>query len=81
MLYGDGTQTRDFMHVSDIVRGLEQVAVHELDAIYNLGTGEAYDFYTVVEMLTTNLVPISGRNTSRTRFQSRCTSTTPAPVP
>jgi len=39
VLYGDGTQTRDFTHVSDIVRGLELAAVRELDGIYNLGTG------------------------------------------
>jgi len=29
-LYGDGTQTRDFTHVSDIVRGIELTADHEL---------------------------------------------------
>jgi len=55
VLYGDGTQTRDFTHVSDIVRGLELAAVHELDGIYNLGTGEAYDFETVVEMINDEL--------------------------
>lgn len=51
VLYGDGTQTRDFTHVSDIVRGLEQAAEHELSGIYNLGTGESYTFNTVVEKL------------------------------
>ncbi|MFC7020921.1 MULTISPECIES: NAD-dependent epimerase/dehydratase family protein [Haloarcula] len=55
VLYGDGTQTRDFTHVDDIVRGLVQAAEHELDGIYNLGTGEAYDFLTVVEMLNDEL--------------------------
>ncbi|TYL36444.1 nucleoside-diphosphate sugar epimerase [Natronococcus pandeyae] len=50
-LYGDGTQTRDFTHVDDIVRGLVAAAEHELDGIYNLGTGESYAFNTVVEML------------------------------
>ncbi len=51
VLYGDGTQTRDFTHISDIVRGLELAAEHELSGIYNLGTGESYDFNTVVEQL------------------------------
>jgi len=51
VLYGDGTQTRDFTHVSDIVRGLEAAAEHELSGIYNLGTGEAHDFNTVVSTL------------------------------
>ncbi|MBX0325416.1 NAD-dependent epimerase/dehydratase family protein [Halomicroarcula sp. F13] len=55
VLYGDGTQTRDFTHVEDIVRGLEQAADHELHGIYNLGTGEAYDFLTVVDMLNDEL--------------------------
>ncbi len=55
VLYGDGTQTRDFTHVSDIVRGLEQAADHELTGIYNLGTGNAYSFNTVVDMLTEEL--------------------------
>ena len=55
VLYGDGEQTRDFTHVSDIVRGLELAADHELTGIYNLGTGEAYSFNTVVEMLNDEL--------------------------
>jgi len=54
-LYGDGAQTRDFTHVSDIVRGLVLAAEHELDGVYNLGTGEAYDFNTVVEMINEEL--------------------------
>ena len=54
-LYGDGTQTRDFTHVSDIVRGTELAAEHELDGVYNLGTGDAYSFETVVEMLNDEL--------------------------
>jgi UDP-glucose 4-epimerase len=54
-LYGDGKQTRDFTHVDDIVRGLVLAAEHELNDVYNLGTGEAYDFNTVVEMLNDEL--------------------------
>ncbi len=54
-LYGDGTQTRDFTHVDDIVRGLVLAADHELDGIYNLGTGEAYSFNTVVELINEEL--------------------------
>ncbi|MCQ4334119.1 NAD-dependent epimerase/dehydratase family protein [Natronomonas sp. F2-12] len=58
VLYGDGTQTRDFTHVDDIVRGLELAAEHELDGVYNLGTGERYSFNEVVELLNDEL----GRN-------------------
>ena len=55
VLYGDGTQTRDFTYISDIVRGLVLAGEEQLDGVYNLGTGEAYDFNTLVEMLNDEL--------------------------
>lgn len=55
VIYGDGTHTRDFTHVSDIVRGLELAGDHRLTGIYNLGTGESYAANTVVEMLSAEL--------------------------
>ncbi|WP_255167069.1 NAD-dependent epimerase/dehydratase family protein [Natrononativus amylolyticus] len=55
VIYGDGTQTRDFTHVSDVVRGLERAADAELTGVYNLGTGESYDFNTVVDLLNEEL--------------------------
>lgn len=54
-LFGDGSQTRDFTHVDDVVRGIELAAEHRLDGIYNLGTGESYDLNTVVELLNEEL--------------------------
>ncbi|MDS0281715.1 NAD-dependent epimerase/dehydratase family protein [Haloarcula onubensis] len=61
-IWGDGTQTRDFTHVSDIVRGLELAADHELTGIYNLGTGEQYSFNTLVERINealgTDVAPV-----------------------
>ncbi|EFW91181.1 NAD-dependent epimerase/dehydratase [Haladaptatus paucihalophilus DX253] len=54
-IYGDGSQTRDFTHVSDIVSGLELAAENELTGVYNLGTGESYDFDTVVEYINEEL--------------------------
>jgi UDP-glucose 4-epimerase len=51
VLYGDGSQTRDFTHISDIVSGLSLAAEYELSGVYNLGTGESYDFNTVVDRL------------------------------
>ncbi|WP_224336013.1 NAD-dependent epimerase/dehydratase family protein [Haloprofundus halobius] len=50
-LFGDGSQTRDFTHVDDIVRGLELAADRRLQGIYNLGTGESYDFNEMVAMI------------------------------
>jgi len=54
-LYGDGTQTRDFTHVSDVVRGTELAADHGLSGVYNLGTGEAHSFETVVDLINGEL--------------------------
>lgn len=55
VLWGDGTQTRDFTHVSDIVRGLELAAEERLDGIYNLGTGESHSFNEMVELINDEL--------------------------
>lgn len=54
-LYGDGEQTRDFTHVEDIVAGTVLAAEHELDGVYNVGTGQRYSFNRVVEMLNEEL--------------------------
>jgi UDP-glucose 4-epimerase len=51
VIYGDGTHSRDFTHVQDTVRGIELAAEHELQGIYNLGTGEQYTANEVVERL------------------------------
>ncbi|MFB6096410.1 MAG: NAD-dependent epimerase/dehydratase family protein [Haloferacaceae archaeon] len=55
VLWGDGSQTRDFTHVEDIVRGLELAADHELDGVFNLGTGESYSFNEMVELINREL--------------------------
>jgi UDP-glucose 4-epimerase len=54
-IYGDGSQTRDFTHVDDVVRAVEAVADERLTGAFNVGTGDAYDFDTVVDMLNTEL--------------------------
>lgn len=54
-LYGDGTQTRDFTHVEDVVRAFELAGDHELDGIYNVGTGRRVSFNELVEMLNDEL--------------------------
>jgi len=66
VLWGDGTQTRDFTHVDDIVRGLELAADHRLEGVYNLGTGEQYSLNTLVdrlnEALGTDVAPVYDDN-------------------
>ncbi|GAB3669300.1 NAD-dependent epimerase/dehydratase family protein [Halopiger thermotolerans] len=54
-LYGDGTQTRDFTHVSDVVRALELAAEHELEGVYNVGTGDRTSFNELVDLLNKTL--------------------------
>ena len=54
-IYGDGTQTRDFTHVEDVVDATIRAAENDLSGIYNVGTGEQYAFDTVVEMLNDEL--------------------------
>lgn len=55
VLWGDGTQTRDFTHVDDIVRGLVTTAEHELAGVYNLGTGDAYSFNEMADLINDTL--------------------------
>ncbi|WP_135363137.1 NAD-dependent epimerase/dehydratase family protein [Halosimplex halophilum] len=54
-IWGDGSQTRDFTHVDDIVRGLELAADHQLTGVYNLGTGQQYSFNTLVDRINDEL--------------------------
>ena len=51
VLWGDGSQTRDFTHVDDIVRGLEAIADHGLTGVYNLGTGDPHSFNEMIELI------------------------------
>lgn len=55
IVYGDGSHSRDFTHVTDIVDGLIRAAEHSLHGIYNLGTGEAVDCNTIVRMINEEL--------------------------
>ncbi len=61
-IWGDGSHSRDFTHVDDVVRGLELAADHELQGIYNLGTGEQHTVDHLVdrlnEVLGTDVEPV-----------------------
>ncbi|SNR78842.1 UDP-glucose 4-epimerase [Halorubrum ezzemoulense] len=54
-LFGDGTQTRDFTHVDDVVRACELAADHELQGIYNVGTEASYSFNEMIELINDEL--------------------------
>jgi dTDP-L-rhamnose 4-epimerase len=56
-IFEDGRQTRDFIHVSDIVQGLI-LSLHNDNAtgqVFNLGTGRATSILEVAEILSKNL--------------------------
>lgn len=49
-VHGDGTQTRDFVHVSDVVRAFEAAgATDHVGDAFNVGTGESVSIREVAE--------------------------------
>ncbi len=59
VIFGDGTQTRDFVHVSDVVDGIIQSAKSEaaVGKAYNLGTG----IETNLKDLAQTMIDLSGK--------------------
>lgn len=53
-IYGDGSQTRDFIFVEDVVEALI-LSSKRGTGIFNVGTGVAYSFNNVVEILNSKL--------------------------
>lgn len=52
IIFGDGSQTRDFIYVKDVVRAFMLAAEGEFDCeIFNVGTGVAYSFNEVVDLI------------------------------
>jgi UDP-glucose 4-epimerase len=52
LIYGDGTQTRDFTHISDVVEALILAWKKDFGAeVFNVGTGVAHSFNNIVEIL------------------------------
>jgi len=83
VIFGDGTQTRDFTHVSDVVDAL--ILAWERDfrcEIFNVGTGTAYSFNQVVEILNRllgkNMKPVYKPNPIKNYVQDTLADTTKA---
>lgn len=51
VVFGDGSQTRDFLHVEDAVRATEQIADAGRSGVYNVGTGKSHSFNEMIELL------------------------------
>jgi len=55
LVYGDGLQTRDFTYVEDVVRSLRLAMDSAYHGVLNVGTGKAYSFNQLVEMINKKL--------------------------
>jgi UDP-glucose 4-epimerase len=55
VIYGDGKQARDFIHVDDVVSALKLAMEYDGEGIFNVGTGAATSFNQVIMMLSTKL--------------------------
>lgn len=52
VIFGDGTQTRDFIHVADVIEAFMLSADGKFDCeIFNVGTGVAHSFNDVVNLI------------------------------
>jgi UDP-glucose 4-epimerase len=58
---GDGTQTRDFTYVSDVVEAIYKSLNSDLSGIFNVGSGNTYSVNRLVELLQGEVVHIPKR--------------------
>ena len=51
-IVGDGSQTRDFTYVTDVVQALLEVAKHDINnQIFNIGSGQTISINRIVDLL------------------------------
>lgn len=55
VIFGDGSQTRDFTYVKDVVHALRLAMKSDYCGILNVGTGQAYSFNQAIELLNRNM--------------------------
>ena len=55
VIYGDGNQTRDFIHVYDIIRALRLAMASDYQGALNAGTGRNCSFNEVIRMINAQL--------------------------
>ncbi len=51
VVYGDGTQQRDYLYVGDLVRGIETAIKTEAVGVYQLGSGKPATLLELIEVL------------------------------
>lgn len=67
LIYGDGTQTRDFTYVDDVNHGFKLGMENDISGdVFNLGTGKCYSLNELVdilnEVLDTDIKPVYKEN-------------------
>ncbi len=61
-IVGDGSQTRDFTYVTDVVQALLEVAKHDINnQIFNIGSGQTISINRIVDLLKCKKVFIPKR--------------------
>jgi UDP-glucose 4-epimerase len=55
LIFGDGTQSRDFIHVDDVVEANLRALGYGKHGIFNIGTGRSATLNQVVDLLNTEL--------------------------
>ena len=55
VIYGDGSQTRDFIHVHDVVQALRLAMESDYQGVLNVGTGRTCSFNEVIGMINAEL--------------------------
>jgi UDP-glucose 4-epimerase len=66
VVYGDGSQQRDYLYVDDLARGIEAGLRRELTGVYQLGRGEGTTLHTLIATLK----KVSGRD-FQVRYEPR----------
>ena len=55
MVFGNGSQTRDFVYVDDIIECLLRAAHSGFHGVINVGSGDSQSFLQVLDMISTHL--------------------------
>jgi nucleoside-diphosphate-sugar epimerase len=51
IVFGDGTQSRDFVYIDDVVEAIIRCAERKTPPILNVGSGKAYSFNDVINLI------------------------------
>lgn len=83
VLYGDGTQRRDFIYVDDVVDALNTAMNSSIrHGVFNVGTGRSYSLLELVDILneelSTSLTPTFVENTIKGYVQETLADTSKA---